>query len=109
MLDCTPSWPSPACAHVCPLNLPRRRSCVGSVSDVLAQRSAQQQLAGGSLVAAAAEAGEDMCDASLRVTLDVIGIVLFARDFKASGYGDCPVLEVGQAEPGLWPLALGSP
>ncbi|GAB4817703.1 hypothetical protein N2152v2_004749 [Parachlorella kessleri] len=67
------------------------RQCVSSVSDALAERARHQQQRQEERLPV--EAGEDMCDAALRVALDAIGIALFARDFKASSYGDSPVLE----------------
>lgn len=70
------------------------RQAVGSVSDVLAARAAQRAELAMSGTAGQEEEGEEMCDAALRVALDVVGITLFARDFGASKYGDCRILEV---------------
>lgn len=73
---------------------PLCRQAVGSVSDVLAARAAQRAELAMSGTAGQEEEGEEMCDAALRVALDVVGITLFARDFGASKYGDCRILEV---------------
>lgn len=45
--------------------------------------------------AAAAEGGEDMQQAALRVALDSFALSALQHDFGARHYGRCEVLEVG--------------